>query len=205
MVCGRPGAFFPSPDIATSGGHSATLAHESHPAAQERVTLAAMSAPGQDAAIAAAAEAAEWHAEREGLALTFERIVVAGGAAVASFTVDTNRRLIVSLERNDADWEALTSTVLGPDHGASHSFRPSEHRAGHWTITAAGLAPASASRASIVLAGAGHVVPVIDRLYLFAVVLDREPESERLAVSFVERHSRTLVQARSVVAGNRTA
>jgi hypothetical protein len=62
-----------------------------------------MNAAGQEAAIVAATEAAEWHAEREGLALTFERIVVAGGAAVASFAVDADRRLIVSLERNDAE------------------------------------------------------------------------------------------------------
>jgi hypothetical protein len=148
--------------------------------------LAAMNAPEQEAAIAAATEAAGWHAERERLALTFERIVVAGGAAIASFVVDANRRLVVGLERNDADWDALTSTVLGPDHGATQSFQTSEHRAHHWIITAAGLAPASASRASIVIADAEHVVPVIDRLYLFAAVLDREPEPERLAVNFVE-------------------
>jgi hypothetical protein len=80
----------------------------------------------------------------------------------------------------------MTSTVLGPDHGASQSFRPSEHRAGHRTIIAAGLAPAGVSRASIVLAGVEYVVQVIDRLYLFAAVLDREPESARLAVSFVQ-------------------
>jgi hypothetical protein len=148
--------------------------------------LAAMNAPEQAAAIAAATEAAEWHAEREGVAVTFERIVIASDAAVASFAMDANRRMIVSLERNGGDWEALKSVVLGHDHGASQSFRPSEHRAGEWTITAAGLAPASASKASILLARAQHVVPVIDGLYLFAVVLDREPACERLAVSFVE-------------------
>jgi hypothetical protein len=32
-----------------------------------------------------------------------------------------------------------------------------------------------ATMASIVLAGTEHVVPVIDRLYLFVAVLDREP------------------------------
>lgn len=148
--------------------------------------MAAMDAPEQEAAIAAATEAAEWDAEREGLAVRFERIVIASDAAVASFATDANRRMIVSLERNDGDWEALKSTLVGHDHGASQSFRPSEQRAGHWTITVAGVAPASASKASIVLAGVQHVVPVIDRLYLFAVGLDQEPEFERLAVSFVE-------------------
>jgi hypothetical protein len=37
--------------------------------------------------------------EREGLAVTFERIVVADAAAVASFLVDARRRMIVGLER----------------------------------------------------------------------------------------------------------
>jgi hypothetical protein len=142
--------------------------------------------PEQDAAIAAATEAAEWDAAREGLTLTFERIVVAGDAAVASFVVDASRRMIVGLERARDDWDALNSTVLGPDHRASQSFRPSEHRTGRWTIFAAGLAPDGVSGASITLAGDQHVVPVIERLYLFAVAVDREPELEPLAVSFVE-------------------
>jgi NAD(P)-dependent dehydrogenase (short-subunit alcohol dehydrogenase family) len=51
---------------------------------------------------------------------------------------------------------------------------------------AAGLAPDGVSGASITLAGDQHVVPVIERLYLFAVAVDREPELEPLAVSFVE-------------------
>jgi hypothetical protein len=139
--------------------------------------------PEQDAAIAAATEAAEWDAQ--GLALTFERIVVAGDAAIASFVVDASRRMIVGLERA-RDWDALSSTVLGPDHRASQSFRPSEHRTNRWTIFAAGLAPDGVSGASITLAGDQHVVPVIERLYLFAVAVDREPELEPLAVSFVE-------------------
>jgi hypothetical protein len=143
--------------------------------------------PEQAAAIAAATEAAEWHAGREGLAVTFERIVVAGDAAVASFVVDANRRMIVGLERASADWDALNSQVLGPDQRAFQSFRPSEHRPGHWTIIAGGLAPDGASRASITLAGDQHVVvPVLERFYLFAVGLDDEPELERLPVSFVE-------------------
>jgi hypothetical protein len=142
--------------------------------------------PEQEAAIAAATEAAEWNAEREGLKVTFERIVVAGDAAVASFVVDASRRMIVGLERARGDWDVLKSTVLGPNHHASQSFRPSEHRAGHWTIIAGGLAPDGASRAYITLASDQYVAPVIERLYLFAVALDGEPELERLSVSFVE-------------------
>jgi hypothetical protein len=142
--------------------------------------------PEQEAAIAAATEAAEWHAGREGLGVTFERIVVAGDAAVASFVVDASRRMIVGLERARGDRDALDSTVLGPNHGASQSFRPSEHRAGHWTIIAGGLAPDGASRASITVAGDQHVVPVIERLSLFAVALDGEPGLEPVPVSFVE-------------------
>ena len=118
--------------------------------------------------------------------VTFERIVVAGDAAVASFVVDESRRIIVGLERASGNWDALNSTVLGPDHRASQSFRPSEHRTGRWTIIAAGLAPDGATRASITLAGDQRVVPVIERLYLFAVAVDREPELDPFAVSFVE-------------------
>ena len=100
--------------------------------------------------------------------------------------MDASRRIIVCLEGAGADWDALGSRVLGPDHHAFQSFRPSEHRAGRWTIIAGGLAPDGASSASIVLGGDRYVVPVIERLYLFAVALDGQPELERLPVSFVE-------------------
>jgi hypothetical protein len=39
---------------------------------------------------------------------------------------------------------------------------------------------------SIILGGDRYVVLVIERLYLFAVALDGQPELERLPVSFVE-------------------
>jgi hypothetical protein len=143
--------------------------------------------PEQEAAIAAATEAAEWHAGREDLTVTFERIVVGGDAAVACFVVDQGRRMIVALERTRRHgWDALTSTVLGPEHNGSQSFRPSEERADHWTIIAAGLAPEHATTASVAFAGEQHLLPVIDGLYLFAVGVEGEPELERLPVSFVE-------------------
>ena len=94
--------------------------------------------------------------------------------------------MIVCLERTGADWDALGSRVLGPDHHAFQSLRPSEHCAGRWTIIAGGLAPDGASSASIILGGDRYVVLVIERLYLFAVALDGQPELERLPVSFVE-------------------
>src|SRR5512132_2521342 len=106
--------------------------------------------PEQEAAIAAATEAAEWHAGREGLGVTFERIVVAGDAAVASFVVDASRRMIVGLERARGDWDALDSTVLGPNHGASQSFQPTN------------IAPAigqSSPAASHPMARRGHPSP----------------------------------------------
>lgn len=140
--------------------------------------------PERESAIAAASKAAEWHAGREGLGATFERIVVAGDAAVASFVVDAGRRMIVGLERAGGDWDVLNSRVIGPEQGGFESFRPSEHRTGHWTIIAAGLAPDGASRAAIALAGHQHIVPVTERLYLFAVALEGEPEPERLPISF---------------------
>jgi hypothetical protein len=142
--------------------------------------------PKQEAAMMAAIEAADWEADRQGLAITFERILIADDAAVASFVVDGSRRMIVGLERAHRDWEALDSTLVGPDSRDFQSFRPSEYRAGHWTIVAAGFAPTPAARASISFAGDQHLVPVIDGLYLFAVGVDREPEFERLLVRFVE-------------------
>jgi hypothetical protein len=80
-----------------------------------------MHEPEHAAAIATATEAAEWHAGRERLAVTFERIVVAGDAAVASFVVDVSRRLIVGLERASSEWDALNSRVIGPDQRASRA------------------------------------------------------------------------------------
>jgi hypothetical protein len=106
----------------------------------------------------------------------FERIVVADDAAVASFVVDARRRMIVGLEREPGDWVALNSTVLGLDQRAFESLRPSEHRAGRWTIIAGGLAPDGASSASITLSGDQRLVPVVDGLYLFAVVFEHEPD-----------------------------
>jgi hypothetical protein len=138
----------------------------------------------QGAAIAAATEAAEVDAGREGLVVTFERIVLAGDAAVAAFLAGTGQRMIVGLELAHGNWHALNSRVLGPERQAFQSVRPSEHRARHWTIIAGGLAPDGASRASIALAGDKHVVPVTDGLYLVAISLDREPEHEPLSVSF---------------------
>jgi hypothetical protein len=46
--------------------------------------------PEQGAGFAAATEAAQWHAGLEGLTVTFERIVVPGDVAVASFVVDAH-------------------------------------------------------------------------------------------------------------------
>jgi hypothetical protein len=83
---------------------------------------------------------------------------------------------------NAQEHEAATAAATG----AAQSSWPSEHRAGRWTMTAAGFAPAGATMASIVLSGTEHVAPVIDRLYLFVAVLDREPQFQRFAVSFVE-------------------
>src|SRR5690348_15743184 len=93
----------------------------------------------QEAAVAAAARA------------EFERIVVAGDAAVASFAVDANRRMIVSLGRAHGDWEALKSTVPGRDHEATQSRcaerasrrPPDDHRRRR--------RPDGASRASVAL------------------------------------------------------
>jgi hypothetical protein len=143
--------------------------------------------PEQEAAITAATKAAEWHGDREDLTVTFERIVVEGDAGVACFVADEGRRMVVGLERTRRhEWDALTSTVLGPDAPAAQSFRPSEERAGHWTIIAAGLAPKRATGASVAFAGKQHLVPVIEGVYLFAVAVEGEPELERLPVTFVE-------------------
>jgi len=169
--------------------HCGTLAHESDPAARIETALpwSAVHDPEQQTAIAAATDAAEWVAVRERLAVAFERIAVAGDAAVASFVVDGSRRMIVGLERAPDDWDALDSTVLGPnERDAFQSFRPSEHRADHWTIIATGLAPERAAKASVSFAGNQHLVPVIDRLYLFAIGVEAEPALERLPVAFVE-------------------
>lgn len=141
----------------------------------------------QEAAIAAATEAAKWEGDREDLMVTFERIVVEGDAAVACFAADEGRRMVVGLERTRRHgWDALTSTVLGPDAPAAQAFRPSEERAGHWTIIAAGLAPDHAARASVAVAGKQHLVPVIEGVYLFALGLEGEPELEQLTVTFAE-------------------
>ena len=73
-----------------------------------------------------------------------------------------------------------------PRSPSLQEFRPGKHHTECWTIIAAGLAPDGVSGASITLAGDPHVVPVIEHLYLFTVAVDREPELEPLAVSFVE-------------------
>jgi hypothetical protein len=150
------------------------------------VTVTAVRDPEQEAATTAATAAAEWDTARQGAALVFERILVVGDAAVASFVVDGSRRMIVGLERTHRGWDALDSTVLGPDTRAFQSFRPSEHRSDHWTIIAAGFAPEGAAKASVSVAGDQHLVPVLDGLYLFAVGVDAEPELHQLPVRFVE-------------------
>jgi hypothetical protein len=139
-----------------------------------------------DAAIATATETAQWDARRAGLTIGFDRIVVTATAAVASFVVGEGRRMIVGLEWTGTEWVALKSTVLGPDHRGSQSFRPSEHRPGHWTIVVGGLAPAGVATAVISLLGEERRVPVVDGLYLFAAGVDDEPELEPLEVEFVE-------------------
>jgi hypothetical protein len=142
------------------------------------------------AAFAEAAEAAGWHADREGLAVTFERILVSGDAAVAVFTISAGcRRMFVSLERTGSGWDALDSTVVGPDNGGWQSFRPSDTRPDHWTVVAAGVAPERARTAVIVFGRQDQAVPVVDGVYLYAVALERlpdfEPELQRLPVRFL--------------------
>jgi hypothetical protein len=143
------------------------------------------------AASAEAADAAGWHADREGLAVTFERILVSGDAAVAAFTISAGcRRMFVSLERTRSGWDALDSTVIGPDNGGWQSFRPSETRPDHWSVVAAGVAPDRARTAVIVFGRQEHAVPVVDRVYLYAVTVKRLPnferELQRLPVRFLE-------------------
>jgi hypothetical protein len=142
--------------------------------------------PRQKAAILAATESAEWDARRQRLTVSFERILVAGDAAVASFIVDGRRRMVVGLEWTGDDWSALSSTVVGPAPGGFQSFRPSEHRPDHWTVIAAGLAPAGSLNAVIAFAGEERTVPVVDRLYLFALGVEGEPELEPLDIELVE-------------------
>jgi len=51
-----------------------------------------------EAAIAAAGEAAEWHAEREGLAVTFDRIVVVGESTESGFNIEEPHHVPVPVE-----------------------------------------------------------------------------------------------------------
>lgn len=141
--------------------------------------------PRHEAAIAAATERAEWDARQQGLTVSFERILVAGDAAVASFVVDQGRKMVVWLERTVSRWDQLGSTVLGPKVEGFQSFRPSEDRPNHWTVIAAGLAPAGRVSAVITFAGEEHTVPVVDGLYLFAVGVEGELQLERLPVKLV--------------------
>jgi hypothetical protein len=141
--------------------------------------------PRHQGAIAAATESAEWDARQQGLTVSFERILVAGDAAVASFVVDQGRKMVVWLERTVKRWDQLGSTVLGPKPGGFESFRPSEDRPNHWTVVAAGLAPAGHVTAVITFAGEEHAVPVVDGLYLFAVGVKGDPQLERLPVKLV--------------------
>jgi len=57
-----------------------------------------MAGTNEQQAITAATESAEWAASKEHLKVEFERIVLAGDAAVASFTVGSNQRWIVPLD-----------------------------------------------------------------------------------------------------------
>jgi hypothetical protein len=142
--------------------------------------------PRHEAGIVAATESAEWDARRQGLTVSFERILLVGDAAVASFVVDDVRKMVVWLEWTGKRWNQLGSTVLGPKAGGFQSFRPSEDRPNHSTVIAAGLAPAGRTSAVITLAREEHVVPVVEGLYLFAVGVEGELQPERLPVKLVE-------------------
>jgi hypothetical protein len=142
--------------------------------------------PRHEAVIVAATESAGWDARRQGLTVSFERILLAGDAAVASFVVDEDRKMVVWLEWTGKQWNQLGSTVLGPKTGGFQSFRPSEDRSNYWTVIAAGLAPAGRTSAVITLAGEEHAVPVVEGLYLFALDVEGELQLERLLVKLVE-------------------
>jgi hypothetical protein len=140
----------------------------------------------RDAAIAVATENAEWDARQLRLTARFERILVAGDAALAAFKVDESRRIVVGIEWTDEEWEALDSTVIGPSTEGFQSVRPSEHRPDRWTVIVAGLAPVGSLKAAIVFAGDEHVVPVLDRLYLFALGVEGQLDLEPLSIELRE-------------------
>jgi hypothetical protein len=70
--------------------------------------------PREDEAVAEATEAVACEARRDGLSLAFERMFIAGDAAVASFRGQGKTRKIVKLEWTGKVWDVLGSTVLGP-------------------------------------------------------------------------------------------
>jgi hypothetical protein len=135
-----------------------------------------MAGTNEQQAITAATESAEWAASKEHLKVEFERIVLAGDAAVASFTVGSNQRWIVPLEWNGREWDALGASIFDSQSRATRSVRPSEVRRSHWTVVAAGFAPLEATRAIVYFAGRDHEVPVVSGLYMFAAAVDRKPE-----------------------------
>jgi hypothetical protein len=130
--------------------------------------------PDGETAVAAAWEAARMQAEAHRLIVTFERIVVVGAAAAASFLSDDGTRVIVSLERARR-WEWLGARVIDERTRRHRSLRPSEYERGRWIAGAAGVAPPRATTALIAFAGRQERVPVVNGLYLFAASLTDDP------------------------------